>query len=150
MRLFLLFVLFLSSLAQAETFELKLLQQDITKQSKCLAWAIYYESNTEQLKGQIAVRDTILQRALNKNSTICSVVSEPYQFSFYTPKKMQGIPPAEQRKLATEGMLKVMFGVWQSSVGGATHFHSLDIKPSWAYTLKHVVTVQNHKFYKEI
>lgn len=115
-----------------------------------MAFAIFHEANTEPLAGQVAVRDTILQRAVDTNTTICSVVSQPHQFSFYTAKKMWGTPPAGQRVIATEGILKVMFGTWRSSVGGATHFHTIDIKPKWAYNLQYVRTLQNHKFYKEM
>jgi spore germination cell wall hydrolase CwlJ-like protein len=40
-------------------------------------------------------------------------------------------------------------GLLEDNTQGSTHYHTLEIKPYWADSFKHTVTLGNHRFYRE-
>lgn len=110
-----------------------------TKQLACLAANVYHEARGEPKAGQLAVAYVTLNRA--KNSSICTEVFRPYQFSWTLTKPMKydiaAIKVAE-KALNTESNFK------------ATHFHTIHVSPAWAKEFKRLKRIGNHVFYKEI
>lgn len=53
----------------------------------CLALTIFNEARGESDKGQLAVANVIINRVKQHNSSICSEVKKPKQFSFRKSKK---------------------------------------------------------------
>ena len=64
-------------------------------QELCLAIAIWYESNGESRKGQESVAEVILNRVSSDHfpNTICGVIKQNGQFSFYNKNVSLSNPP---------------------------------------------------------
>lgn len=103
---------------------------------------LYAEARGESIQGQIHVLN-VIQNRLNDYrwpNTIDAVISQPYQFS--VAEKTIELPILRWLcNLALENKLIKMTE--------ATHYHTLDSNPYWAKLLKYLVTVGDHKFYKE-
>lgn len=115
----------------------------------CLAGAIYYESKGEPLSGQLAVAEVILNRAKAQRfgSTVCSVVTQPGQFSFVRGGR---IPPVDPDRAAYRTAVAVaqvaISGDWESPAGDALYFHARRVSPGWHKT--QVASIGNHVFYR--
>jgi len=115
----------------------------------CLALAIYFEARSESLAGQYLVVNTIMNRveSVRYPSTICGVVAQKHQFSFY----WDGIPERMSNKLAADRSLRVAtnaVAVDMSYYDGC-HYHGDWIaKPHWAYSYKEVLREGKHIFYE--
>lgn len=109
----------------------------------CLAQAVYYEAKTEPRAGQYAVARVVINRA-KKRRSLCSVVFEPKQFHW--TNKGYRAPYGRQWIVAQEEARKALDG--PDTVNGATHFHNQTVKPYWSRTLKFVIRIGAHSFYK--
>ena len=67
---------------------------------ECLASAIYHESRGEPLKAQRAVVDKILHSSLDSGKTICEVIAEKHQFSWYKNKGLKKYDESQRELLA--------------------------------------------------
>ncbi|TNE56954.1 MAG: cell wall hydrolase [Alphaproteobacteria bacterium] len=122
----------------------------------CLAQAIYYEARGEDLQGQMAVAEVVLNRVQSKNypNSVCGVVFQNEkakhrcQFSFACDGKSDN-PPAtaawSQAKLvaaylASQDTLQL--------TQAATHYHADYVTPSWASHLHETVKIGRHIFYR--
>jgi cell wall hydrolase len=52
----------------------------------CMVNAVYHEARGEPVKGQRAVVDVIHNRAAKSGKSVCEVVAEPHQFTWYRKK----------------------------------------------------------------
>lgn len=113
----------------------------------CLSSAIYYESNTEPYAGKVAVALTIIERKNHKKyaNSICTVISEYQQFPWFNRLDLPIKVFDETKKIAEDALA----GKIKSVAPGATHFHSVKIKPTWSKDMTHITTIGNHRFYKE-
>lgn len=61
----------------------------IDDEVKCMADMIYFEARGEPIAGQYAVGWVTLNRTTHRNypSSICGVISQPYQYSWYKKKR---------------------------------------------------------------
>lgn len=121
----------------------------------CLALNVYKEARGEPVSGQHAVAIVTLNRVKAKKSDVCAVVMEPYQFSWTITDIKDGVllPGKAPRKTdhawaRSWASAKEALYMWDFT-GGATHFHTVDIKPRWAAKLEFVGRWGNHYFYKE-
>lgn len=122
----------------------------------CLTAAVYYEARSEDETGQRAVAQVVLNRVRHYNypSTICGVVFEGSsrrtgcQFSFTCDGSLRArrepIAWASSRRVAAEALA----GFVEPSVGLATHYHTLAIRPYWSRSLTPVADVGTHRFYR--
>ncbi len=126
------------------------------KQLQCLSQALYFEARGEDIWGQMAVAEVILNRvdADRFPNSICAVVKEGSgrlnrcQFSYYCDGRLETInnPTAYERmqKLAAmmiEGRARVL-------TGGATFYHADSVNPSWAAVLEQTAKIGDHIFYR--
>jgi spore germination cell wall hydrolase CwlJ-like protein len=127
------------------------------KEQKCLAEGIYFEARGEELKGQAAVAQVILNRVRNPTypDTICGVVYQNEnwrnrcQFSFACDRIPDLILAPWHWKTAKEIAMAVTAGkIWLSEVGSATHYHATYVKPPWGRTMKRVAKIGEHIFYR--
>ncbi len=129
---------------------------DVNHQVKCLAEAIYFEARGENVIGQYAVAEVILNRVDNKQfpNSVCKVVSEgatklhSCQFSYNCDGKPEYINDLKSYKRILK--LSNMFygGTIRLLTGGATFYHSKDVAPSWTTKLKKTREIGRHIFYK--
>jgi spore germination cell wall hydrolase CwlJ-like protein len=127
------------------------------KEQKCLAEGIYFEARGEEVKGQAAVAQVILNRVRNPSypNTICGVVyqNESWrnrcQFSFACDRIPDLILSPWHWKTAKEIAMAVTAGkIWFAEVGSSTHYHATYVNPPWGRTMKRVAKIGKHIFYR--
>jgi hypothetical protein len=117
--------------------------------------AIYYEAATEPDAGQRAVAQVILNRVAHPSypDTVCGVVfqgserSTGCQFSFTCDGSMARAPARMWWDRAQNVAEAALSGAVYAPVGFATHYHTLQVHPYWADSLKTVGVIGNHIFY---
>ncbi len=128
-----------------------------SKQQKCLASGIYFESRGESVRGQAAVAQVILNRVRNPTypDSICGVVYQNKhrrhrcQFSFACDRIRDRIRNKGLWELAVHVAKETTAGrIWQSQVGSSTHYHATYVRPKWARAMKKVGKIGLHVFYR--
>ena len=120
-----------------------------SRELECLAGAIYFESKSESLQGQLAVGHVIANRANSGRfpSSYCGVVYQRSQFSFVRGRSMPYIPRASQDWHDAVAIAKIVdHQLHPSPVGKALFFHARRVSPGWKLT--RVGTLGNHVFYR--
>lgn len=126
---------------------------------KCLATAIYFEARSEPENGRIAVAQVVLNRLKNPAypNTICGVVYQNKnkrnrcQFSFacdgikdrITDKGAWAQAQALARRVLNDDRT-----LYLASVGAATHYHAVYVRPRWARSMQKMQKIGRHIFYK--
>ncbi len=124
-------------------------QHELSRELTCLAGAIYFESKSEPLEGQLAVGRVIVARTKSGRypTSYCGVVYQPSQFSFIRGNGMPGINKGSQDWHEAVALAQIAdAGSWQSPVEGALSFHAASVSPGWR--MKRVARVGNHVFYR--
>ena len=123
-----------------------------------LARTIYGEARGESRDGQIAVGWVILNRYRTgrwfAGETIAETCTKPFQFSCWNATD----PNREKLLNATEAVLKPFWDLaerlindeYKDPTGGATHYHTKQIKPKWAKFKTPTAIIGNHVFYNNI
>ena len=122
---------------------------ELSRELHCLAGAIYFESKSETLTGQLAVGRVVVARAKSGRfpNSYCGVVYQPSQFSFVRGQSMPSIARgSKQWKNAVAVAQIAHSNAWASPVEGALYFHAAYVSPGWR--LKRVGRVDNHVFYR--
>lgn len=126
------------------------------KQWRCLTEALYFEARGENIVGQVAVAEVILNRVDTDRypDTVCGVVRQgearqnACQFSFACDGKAEIIGNRE----AFEELGKVAWVMLQGKprilTGKATHYHNTSVKPRWAKKLVRTARIGAHIFYR--
>jgi N-acetylmuramoyl-L-alanine amidase len=120
-----------------------------SRELECLAGAIYFESKSEPLSGQLAVGQVIANRSKSGRfpSSYCGVVFQRSQFSFVRGRALPPIPRSSmQWKTAVAIAQIVDQALHVSTVPKALFFHARRVSPRWRLT--RVGTVGNHVFYR--
>jgi len=133
-----------------------LMLSDVDHQVKCLAEAIYFEARGEDVVGQYAVAEVILNRVDQNQfpNSVCKVVSEgatklhSCQFSYNCDGKPEYINDLKSYKRILKLANMVYDGTARLLTGGATFYHSQDVSPSWTTKLKKTREIGRHIFYK--
>jgi spore germination cell wall hydrolase CwlJ-like protein len=121
----------------------------LSRELNCLAGAIYFESKSEPLVGQLAVGRVIVARSRSGRfpNSYCGVVYQPSQFSFVRGGSMPSIPKASQDWKEAVAIAQIAHeGSWKSPVEGAMFFHAARVSPGWR--LARVGKLGNHIFYR--
>ncbi len=120
-----------------------------SRELECLAGAIYFESKSEPLSGQLAVGQVIANRSKSGRfpSSYCGVVFQRSQFSFVRGRSMPPFPrSSHQWKTAVAIAQIVDQALHVSAVPKALFFHARRVSPRWRLT--RLGTVGNHVFYR--
>lgn len=116
----------------------------------CVAMAVYFESRSEPIDGQVQVAHVIKNRIHHADwpDNACDVVKQKHQFSFYwdgKPEHIKDLVAWETAKYAAQRAIDVP---WENM--GATYYHSTAIKePFWAKKMKKLGQIGKHVFYTE-
>lgn len=119
----------------------------ISAAAVCLALNIYHEARGEPLQGQLLVAEVTLNRAHNRDMSVCDVVYQPHQFSWTNDGKSD-IPrdtKTYNRILEMSEMLLLDRELLPTT--GANYFHTRSSHPAWDKSMRRVETVGNHIFY---
>lgn len=129
---------------------------DRTRALECLTAAIYYEARSESDQGQRAVAQVVLNRVAHPSypNTVCGVVYQGSerttgcQFSFTCDGSLAKAPNRMFWYRAENVARAALSGYVERSVGLATHYHTIAIYPYWAPSLRPIITVGAHRFYR--
>ncbi len=124
---------------------------------QCLSEALYFEARGESVKGQFAVAEVILNRVDSANypDTVCGVIRQgtgrKYACQFtYT---CDGHPERIHEPKAYDTVRRVahvmLSGAPRQLTGGATHYHTKAVSPSWSRTYPRTATIGFHHFYRQ-
>ena len=117
----------------------------VDSQLRCLATAIYFESRSEPLEGQLAVAQVIRNRARSGRfpSSICGVVYQPSQFSF---SRRRSPDNQAQWMRALKVAAIAMADGWRQIVPEALYFHAARVSPNWG--MRRIARIGNNIFYR--
>jgi spore germination cell wall hydrolase CwlJ-like protein len=136
---------------------LRSLPQASDQQVQCLQEAIYHEARGEDIYGQFAVAEVILNRVdlPNYPNDVCGVVRQnahrrnACQFSYACDGRSDDMSEPRARRLAG-GIAQVMLsGAPRELTDGATHFHTTGVRPRWSRSFQHTAQYGSHLFYRE-
>ena len=117
------------------------------QQLLCLADTIYFEGRSEPISGQIEIGYATVERTKQEGfpDTICGVVKQKGQFSWYSKHRMYRIKDEDAWKRALLIARGVRIGVLPNKYKGATHFHAKSVHPGWK--MRYAGMAGHHKFY---
>ena len=124
--------------------------------TNCLASAVYYEAGNQDVDGERAVAQVVLNRVRHPAfpSTICGVVYEGStkptgcQFTFTCDGSLNREPDADGWSRALQVAKASLNGYVYAPVGWATHYHANYVVPVWASTMAKNAVVGAHLFYR--
>lgn len=121
------------------------------EQWQCLKTALYFESRGESLKGQFAVAEVILNRVDNPTypSSVCAVVKQGCQFSFTCDGHSDVMRDQEAADRAGRIARVMLDGAPRALTQGATHFHTVSVRPNWARKFPRTASIGAHLFYRQ-
>jgi hypothetical protein len=131
--------------------------ENLSREQRCLAEAVYFEARSEPEEGQAAVAQVVLNRVKSGlyPSSICGVVYQnrhrhlACQFTFACEGKALRITDPESWRSASRVAKEVLEGkTYLADVGAATHYHADYVRPRWAKRLKKMDVIGRHIFYK--
>ncbi len=123
--------------------------QTSSRELECLAGAIYFESKSEPLAGQLAVGQVIANRAKSGRfpSTYCGVIFQRGQFSFVRGRSLPSIPRSSRQWHTAVAVANIVDKAMHvSAVPKALFFHARRVSPAWRLT--RLATIGNHVFYR--
>ncbi len=132
-------------------------RDNMDRERRCLAEAVYFESRSEPEAGQAAVAQVVLNRVQSGlyPASICGVVYQnrnhykACQFSFACEGKSLRITEQESWATAVRIANEVMDGrTYITDVGRSTHYHATYVKPRWARALTRMDMIGRHIFYR--
>jgi spore germination cell wall hydrolase CwlJ-like protein len=130
---------------------------NLSKEQRCLAQAVYFEARSESEEGQAAVAQVVLNRVRSGlyPSSVCGVVYQnrhrhlACQFTFACEGKALRVNDTASWESAKRIASAVLEGkTYLAEVGGSTHYHANYVRPSWARRLKKMDVIGRHIFYK--
>lgn len=120
-----------------------------SRERECLATAIYFESKSEPLAGQLAVGEVLANRVRSGRfaATYCGVVKQRGQFSFVRGGALPSVPRGSlQWKTAVAVATIVDSKLMAPKSSRALFFHATHVSPKWRAT--RIATIGNHVFYR--
>ena len=130
---------------------------DKERSLRCLAEAIYYEARSESEDGQKAVAQVVLNRVRSPAypGSVCGVVYQGpmragggCQFTFTCDGSLASAPSGAGWLRAKRLAAAAMAGEVYAPVGLATHYHTQQVVPTWAFKLVKSAVIGSHSFYR--
>lgn len=118
-------------------------------EATCLATAVFFESRSESLAGQLAVAEVVVARANSGRfpDNLCAVITQEHQFSFVRNGRMPAVPTHRPAWRVAKAIAQIALdGSWHNPVEGALYFHSTYAAPNWGH--EQVAQIGRHIFYR--
>jgi spore germination cell wall hydrolase CwlJ-like protein len=127
-----------------------------TQAINCLASAVYYEAGNQDVDGERAVAQVVLNRVRHPAfpASVCGVVYQGStrvtgcQFTFTCDGSLNRQPDVDGWRRAMSVAQAALSGEVYTPVGWATHYHADYVVPYWAATLAKNTIVGAHLFYR--
>ena len=123
----------------------------LDEQTNCLATAVYFEARGESVEGQLAVAKVVMNRAASGKypTDWCSVVKQPYQFSFVRRGQFPAADTnCEAWKKAEAVAELAVANVVPSLSDDVLWYHADYVAPTWRNNLQEVQKIGAHIFYR--
>ena len=125
-------------------------------QWKCLTEALYFEARGEDLWGQMAVAEVILNRADSPRfpDSVCAVVRDGTgrrnrcQFSYYCDGKVEAITNQTAHERIQKIAAMMIEGRARVLTDGAVFYHTDAVAPSWMHAMQQTTVIGDHIFYR--
>ena len=130
--------------------------ENMAREQRCLAEAIYFEARSEAEDGRAAVAQVVLNRVKSGSypDSVCGVVYQnrhrklACQFTFACEGKSLRVTEPEPWEAAVRIARDVYEGkIYLAEVGASTHYHADYVRPHWAKKLKKMDVIGRHVFY---
>ena len=124
---------------------------ELSRDMRCLAQAVYFESRGEPLDGQLAVARVVVNRAESDAfpDDYCGVVTQRAQFSFVKGGRIPSPKTSSSAWKRAVAVAKIAHQeLWDSPAQDALFFHATYVKPSWARKKVAQATLARHIFYR--
>jgi spore germination cell wall hydrolase CwlJ-like protein len=127
------------------------------KAEKCLANAVYFESRSEPVRGQIAVAQVVMNRAFSGfyPNDVCGVVYQnahrhlACQFTFACDGIADVVNDPDSWERAKRIAQETLDGkLWLPEIGKSTHYHASYVSPYWVRAMKKHAKIGLHHFYR--
>ena len=124
---------------------------------KCLAEAVYFEARGEEVRGQIAVAQVVMNRVFSGKypNDVCGVVYQnkhrhmACQFTFACDNYADVIREPDMWDRAKKIAKAMLDGqIWLPEVGKSTHYHAYYVHPSWVHEMTKLWKFGVHTFYR--
>lgn len=140
----------------AQPFQLRGDEVAKSRALECLTLAIYYEAGAEDVSGQEAVAQVVLNRVRHPafQPSVCGVVFQGHtrktgcQFTFTCDGSLLRSPDRKIWARAQQVAAAALNGAVFKPVGLATHYHANYVVPYWATSLEKNSQVGLHIFYR--
>lgn len=124
---------------------------------QCLTEALYFEARGETLQGMFAVAEVILNRRDSGEypRSVCGVVHQGTgaRFACQFTYTCDGLSDSVNERGAwnTVGRVaaQMLDGAPRNLTGGATHYHTRAVSPSWARRFPQTAAIGSHLFYRQ-
>ena len=133
----------------SELVDRQTMPTQISRQMRCLAGGIYFESRGESLEGQLAVGRVIINRARSSRfpDSYCDVIYQRSQFSIVRGRQMPHIREKSKNWRRAVAIAQIALDdSWKNPAKGALFFHAARVSPNWRLT--RLARVDNHIFYR--
>ena len=171
-----------STIAYPSTFQDpipgEIFTEDESPELYCLAMNIYHEARADNLAGQYAVADVVLNRVKDTRypNTICEVVKDGKYKESWKTKQYPNLPESERKFIPIRHQCQfswwcdgrsdtaydkdswmraqdiaeklVYIGSYRGITEGATHYHATYVSPRWASELDQIGRIGSHIFYR--
>jgi hypothetical protein len=127
------------------------------KAEKCLAEAVYFESRSEPLRGQVAVAQVVMNRVFSPfyPDNVCDVVYQnkhryqACQFTFACDGIRDVVTEPDAWASARQIARDTLDGkLWLNEINKSTHYHASYVRPYWVREMKKMHKVGLHTFYR--
>ena len=119
----------------------------------CMAKNIYHEAGSEPTLGKYAVAQVTINRMKSPQykDTVCSVVFEPYQFSWANYHGRRWTTPRGESWLEAKRIARDVLenGKRIHGLDDALFYHATYVRPSWSRKFDRVTRIGLHIFYEQ-
>jgi hypothetical protein len=133
--------------------------KNYAKAERCLANAVYFESRSEPVRGQMAVAQVVLNRVFSGfyPKDVCGTVYQnanrylACQFTFACDGKRKLINERGAWARANRIAKQTLDGqIYLPEVAKSTHYHALYVHPNWVREMHRLARYGIHAFYRPI
>lgn len=126
-------------------------------QWECLTQALYFEARGETVRGIFAVGEVILNRVDSGAfpDTLCDVINQgtgrryACQFTYTCDGRAETVTEPRSWERVGKVARLLMDGTPRALTGGATHYHTKAVNPSWAQRFPRTASIGSHYFYRQ-
>lgn len=126
-------------------------------QWECLTQALYFEARGETVRGIFAVGEVILNRVDSGAypDTLCEVINQgtgrkyACQFTYTCDGRAETVTEPRSWERVGKVARLLMDGTPRALTGGATHYHTKAVNPSWAQRFPRTASIGSHYFYRQ-